>query len=81
MSDVIALAAMMVAREFAIRIPEELVVVGFDGIDEGERSVPALTTIQQYSAEKGRVAASRLLSGDLMGDTELPCDLVVRGSC
>lgn len=81
MSDVIALAAMMVARELSIRIPEDLVVVGFDGIDEGERSVPSLTTIHQYSAEKGRVAASRLLAGDLSGDTELACDLVVRGSC
>lgn len=81
MSDVIALAAMMVARELEIRIPEDLVVVGFDGIDEGERSVPTLTTIHQYSAEKGRLAATRLLAGDLTGDTQLPCDLVIRGSC
>ncbi len=81
MSDVIALAAMIVARELNIRIPEDLVVVGFDGIDEGERCMPSLTTIHQYSDEKGRIAAKRLLAGDLLGDTELACDLVVRGSC
>jgi DNA-binding LacI/PurR family transcriptional regulator len=81
MSDRIALAAMMVARELGIEIPSQLVVVGFDGIEEGERFYPALTTIQQYSAEKGRLAASRLLAGELSGDVELQCDLVVRQSC
>lgn len=81
MSDRIALAALMVARELAIAVPEELVIVGFDGIEEGERCFPALTTIQQHSVEKGRVAARRLLAGDLTGETELPCDLVIRQSC
>lgn len=81
MSDRIALAALMVARELNIAVPEELVIVGFDGIEEGERSFPALTTIQQYSVEKGRVAARRLLAGELEGDTELSCDLIIRQSC
>ncbi len=81
MSDRIALAALMVARELSIAVPEQLVVVGFDGIEEGERCFPALTTIQQHSAEKGRVAARRLLAGDLTGETELACDLVIRQSC
>jgi DNA-binding LacI/PurR family transcriptional regulator len=81
MSDRLALAAMMVARELGINIPSELVVVGFDGIEEGERFYPALTTIQQYSAQKGRLAASRLLAGELTGDVELHCDLVIRQSC
>jgi DNA-binding LacI/PurR family transcriptional regulator len=62
-------------------IPSELVVVGFDGIEEGERFYPALTTIPQYRAQKGRLAASRWLAAELMGDLELHCYLVIRQSC
>jgi tripartite-type tricarboxylate transporter receptor subunit TctC len=38
-------------------LPADLSVVGFDDIDEGERSQPSLTTVGQDHEEKGRTAA------------------------
>ncbi|WP_213995721.1 LacI family DNA-binding transcriptional regulator [Arsukibacterium sp.] len=81
MSDVIALAALAAARELGINIPEQLVVVGFDGIAEGERSVPTLSTVQQFSTDKGRKAAQKLLNADLTDNEIMPSELIIRQSC
>ena len=75
------LAAMAVARELEINIPDDLVLVGFDGIEEAERSYPSLTTIAQHSDEKGRTAARILLSGELGADLLMPSELIIRQSC
>ena len=64
MSDVIALSAMTVALKMGLRIPEDLRVVGFDGIAEAQRFHPTLTTVHQYSEQKGRQAAAMLLSDE-----------------
>lgn len=58
MSDLIALAALREAAARGIHVPEQLRIVGFDGIDEGQRCVPTLSTIHQNSEEKGRLAAN-----------------------
>lgn len=62
MSDLIALTVIREALEQGIKIPEELKVVGFDGIEEGQRNVPQLTTVHQNSAQKGKLAAEMFLS-------------------
>ncbi len=81
MSDVIALATLAAARELGISIPQQLVVAGFDGIAEGDRSVPTLTTVQQFSTDKGRKAAQKLLNADLTDNEIMPSELIVRQSC
>jgi DNA-binding LacI/PurR family transcriptional regulator len=85
MSDVIALSALKVAKQLGLRVPEDLQITGFDGIPEASRSEPGLTTINQQSVEKGRVAATLLLnsikSGSKPQHAELETLLVVRGSC
>ncbi|WP_046004538.1 LacI family DNA-binding transcriptional regulator [Pseudoalteromonas rubra] len=58
MSDLIALAAAREALAQGIQIPQELKIVGFDGIDEAELFQPAITTIHQNSENKGEQAAS-----------------------
>lgn len=62
MSDLIALAAIREAVKIGIKIPQELRIVGFDGIDEAQRSMPTLTTIHQNSEEKGALAANLFIS-------------------
>lgn len=57
MSDLIALGAMKYAKQQGLRIPEDLRIVGFDGIAEARRAEPSLTSIQQFSEQKGRRAA------------------------
>lgn len=81
MSDRIALGAMSVARQLGLSIPEDVKLVGFDGIEESERAYPALTTVAQHSDEKGRTAARMLLSGDIKQDILLECELRLRASC
>ncbi len=57
MSDLIALAAIAEINSLGLRIPEDIRVVGFDGVEEATRSVPPLTTIHQNSIDKGMKAA------------------------
>ncbi|WP_206483899.1 LacI family DNA-binding transcriptional regulator [Thalassotalea sp. G2M2-11] len=57
MSDVIALAAMKEINALGLKIPDDIRVVGFDGIGEALRATPTLTTVHQNSAEKGIKAA------------------------
>lgn len=63
MSDIIALEVLKCALDEGLSIPEDLKITGFDGIDEGARVRPNLTTICQSSIEKGQRAAHSLLSG------------------
>lgn len=47
MADTAAFGALRALYETGIRVPEDVSVVGFDGIEQGEFSVPSLTTIDQ----------------------------------
>lgn len=62
MSDLIALAAMREALTIGLKIPQDIRIVGFDGIDEAKRFVPTLTTIHQNSEEKGALAAQLFIT-------------------
>ncbi len=47
MADVAAIGAIRGLRDMGIRVPEDISVVGFDGLEEGEYFIPRLTTICQ----------------------------------
>lgn len=79
MSDIIALTAMQEALRLGIRIPEDIRVVGFDGIDITKRYHPTLTTVQQFSANKGEIATRMFLDGDTESQM-LDFELVPGGS-
>ncbi|MBF7073384.1 LacI family DNA-binding transcriptional regulator [Glaciecola sp. MH2013] len=85
MSDIIALSALKVARELGIKVPEEVMITGFDDIPEAGRSEPGITTICQQSIEKGRVAANLLIQSISeevpLKHLTLDTRLVVRRSC
>lgn len=61
MSDIIALELLHLALDMGIKVPEELRITGFDGIEEAERARPRLTTVCQSSIEKGVEATKALL--------------------
>lgn len=50
MSDVTALGAIRAITDSGLRVPEDVSVIGFDGIELGQYMVPKLTTIQQPGA-------------------------------
>lgn len=78
MSDRIALAAMEVANELKITLPEQLRITGFDGIPQAKSS--QLTTVQQPMFEKGRVAARMALGLIPYQSMTLQTELVLRSS-
>jgi DNA-binding LacI/PurR family transcriptional regulator len=81
--DVIAAGAYLAARELGLRIPDELSVVGFDGLDIGRVLDPPVTTVVADAGELGRVAFELLvaqLGGGRPRSRVLPVALEVRGS-
>jgi len=69
-SDAGALGAMKALHEADIAIPEELSVIGFDGIPDGAFYHPALTTVQQDFAAIGENAVAILY--DAMQSNQAP---------
>ena len=82
--DVLALALMDALRRYDVRVPSDVGIVGFDGIQFAETSNPRLTTVATPLAELGRLAAASLieaiLTGRLLDAIVLPVELVVRES-
>jgi DNA-binding LacI/PurR family transcriptional regulator len=61
MSDRMALAALDWLAARGISVPGEVSIVGFDGVPEGAKSTPPLTTIAHSMLEMGRRAARMIL--------------------
>ncbi len=92
MSDALAIGAIGALRGRGVRVPADVSVVGFDDIDVAAYLEPALTTVHQPIARKGREAIELLLAaiegrsgaaGNSASTTEhrvLPTHLVVRAS-
>ena len=59
-ADIMALELIRFCEDHGVRIPEQLSVVGFDGIKIGKALHPMLTTMEQDSAEKGKRAVKEL---------------------
>ena len=81
MSDCLALATLELAASRGIQVPKQLMVTGFDGIAKAADSDPGLTTIQQHSIEKGRLAAEIFLGLKTQKQIVMPTSLIVRDSC
>jgi DNA-binding LacI/PurR family transcriptional regulator len=60
-SDVIALAAIKVAHEYGLRVPEDISVVGFDDVEYASMFTPTLTTVYQPCYSMGVSSANALL--------------------
>ena len=58
-NDVLAFGALRALFEAGLRVPDDVAVVGFDDVEEGQFSVPTLTTI---SPDKQRIAESAVAS-------------------
>ncbi len=60
-NDMLALAAIRACGELGLSVPEDLSVVGFDGIEVGKLVQPSLSTVVQPTREMGRQAVDLLL--------------------
>ncbi len=78
-SDLLASGAIMAAREMGLRVPEDVSIAGFDGLDLPWMSPEILTSVRQPIAEKGEAmarAAQGLLKGEKPGNVMLPVEVI-----
>lgn len=61
-NDEIAIGLMRGLREHGLKIPDDLSIMGYDGIDLDEYVTPALTTVQQPTHQIGVEAAQMLFT-------------------
>ena len=85
-SDIMATGALLALHETGHRVPDDVAVVGFDGLPSSRYTIPPLTTVRQPVYEKGKAAVDMLVdeieeSGSTPAHRELQPTLVVRGSC
>jgi len=69
-SDLMAIGVLQEASAQGLRVPEDLSVVGFDGIDAAEWTSPRLTTVEQPIEEIADVAVDMLRT--LIADPQKP---------
>ncbi|MBN1310275.1 MAG: LacI family DNA-binding transcriptional regulator [Anaerolineae bacterium] len=89
-NDQMALGALQVIYQRGLRVPEDLAIVGFDGIPETAYYRPPLTTVYQNLRELGSTAVRELIQAinashydDITFEPEqicLPPELIVRKS-
>jgi DNA-binding LacI/PurR family transcriptional regulator len=91
-SDALASGVLRGAVEAGLRVPEDLSVVGFDGVPSAAFTEPPLTTVMQPIEDKGEMTARALLaaldrehrgetpSGEPPKRTILPTELLIRGT-
>ena len=82
-SDVMAIGAMEALREAGKRTPEDVAVVGFDGIPLSAHCSPPLTTIEQNIGQGGKLLVEylvRFIEDGIVMNAQVPVELVVRQS-
>ena len=83
MADIVAAGIYTYCSEHAVRIPDDISVVGFDDIPLSGLLVPGLTTMRQPGYDKGYEAAravTLLLDGQSPSHRLMEARLVERGS-
>lgn len=70
-NDTLALGALRALHEAGLRVPDDVAVAGFDGIEDGRFSVPTLTTIAPDKERLAQVAVD-LLAARLNGPDGAP---------
>lgn len=76
-SDVMAIGALRALNEHGLRVPEDLSLASFDGIDFSEYTIPPLTTMWQDREAIGRGAVQSLVTLIERVGQEPPSPLIV----
>lgn len=61
LSDIIAVGAMRAVYDLKMNVPDDISIIGYDGVAYGRYSIPRLATIQQDTAELARKSVEDLL--------------------
>lgn len=83
--DYVALDAITALKDRGIRVPQDVIVTGFDDIEDSQYSNPSLSTVHQPLYELGykgvQVALSRIRNEKVPKISLLPTRLILRQSC
>ncbi|HEY5249173.1 MAG TPA: diguanylate cyclase, partial [Dermatophilaceae bacterium] len=82
-NDRSAIGAMDAVTEVGLRIPQDIVVSGFDDDELSSFSPPPLTTVTQEAEGQGVLAVGlllRLIAGERIGEVRVPTRVIVRES-
>jgi LacI family transcriptional regulator len=85
-NDQMAVGVVRALVTAGVRVPGDVRVTGFDGIEPGRHLTPALTTVRQPMRDMGRLAVELLINRLAARDTPavsrtLPVEVVTRASC
>ena len=83
-SDIVALGALQALQRHALRVPEDVAIIGYDDIDVASFSSPQLSTVRQDVIKAGNMLVSkvlRMMDGHRASSERLPAELIIRGSC
>ena len=78
MSDTVAVGAIRALRDLGKSVPEDVSVIGFDGIDISRFTLPRLTTVEQPVDDIARRSVNLLL--DMMEKSAAPRHILVEAS-
>ena len=78
MSDTVAVGAVRALRDMNRSVPENVSVIGFDGVDIGRFTLPRLTTVEQPVEEIARRSVNLLL--DMMEKGAAPRHILVEAA-
>lgn len=84
MNDRMAFGVLDTLYEHGIRVPDDVALVGFDGVEESRYKTPPLTTVLQPLDELGSAALDMLIAqirGEEVTDRKLLCKTLIRQSC
>jgi DNA-binding LacI/PurR family transcriptional regulator len=82
-TDLIAISALRVLTAHGLRVPDDVAIVGFDGLEMGAHVHPTLTTVQQDLAQGAELLVDLLLqriAGKDVRSVSMPGTLIVRES-
>ncbi len=83
-SDIAAVALIRTAVQYGWKLPQELSIVGIDGLDLGRVSLPALTSVGQPTYLRGQKAGEillKLINGEPVETPNFEPWMIVRESC
>ena len=83
-ADTLAIGCLRAAKEAGYQLPEDLSVMGFDGIEFGAYYFPSLTTVRQpyeYMAEQASFMMRGLLANEDNRHMVVNAEIVERESC
>lgn len=85
-NDKIAVGAIKAIKEFGLKVPEDISIIGFDNIEEGKYLETPLTTMQMELVEMAELATNNIIDS-IENDTNfsenynVAITLVLRKSC